>query len=332
MVALVVALVLAFGTVGLTATPAGAAPPEGPTRDGLTMDWANDSPVLGIGSSGPAVVEWQQAMNSWLDVIAPTDSFRLAVDGSYGRLTDSVTRRFQFAQGIPVDGLVGPVTRSAYLSAGQLIAAGVSPAAHSPVLAPGDRGPDVRTWQEALNRWIAATHPSAALLSVDGIFGPATEAAVRGFQQAQGVTVDGLVGPETRAALASAPALVNAAPTPPTAAAPAAPAPSTSSAADTGAGNAPAPGICPADNGSKVDIVLHADVPEPRCVRVTDLQWLRVTNDGPATHVTFGAWNADLAAGATATSPLPIGAYARSGTVTVQVGRFGGSGPQVVIG
>lgn len=324
MAALFVAVLLVFGAVGFTAAPAGAAP-----REGLTMDWADNSPVLGIGSSGPAVVEWQEAMNSWLDVVAPNDSFRLAVDGNYERLTDSVTRRFQFAQGIPVDGLVGPVTRSAYLSASRLIAAGDSPAAHSPVLAPGDRGPDVRAWQEALDRWIAASDPSASLLSVDGIYGPATAAAVRRFQAAQGVTVDGLVGPETRAALASAPALVNAAPTPP-------PARSTSSATpttptDTGATGAPAAGICPADTSSKVDVVLHPDVPEPRCVRVTALQWLRIVNDGAATHVTFGTWNVDLAAGATATSPLPIGTYAQSGTVTIQVGRFGGSGPQVVI-
>jgi peptidoglycan hydrolase-like protein with peptidoglycan-binding domain len=326
MVALFVALVLAFGTVGFSATPAGAAP-----RDGLTMEWATDSPVLGIGSSGPAVVEWQRAMNSWLDVVAPTESFRLADDGNYERLTDSATRRFQYAQGIPVDGLVGPVTRSAYLSASQLIAAGDSPAAHSPALVPGDRGPDVRAWQEALNRWIAATDPSASPLSVDGIYGAATEAAVRRFQRVQGVTVDGLVGPETRAALASAPALVNAAPTPPVASAPAAPT-SSPDPADTASGAAPAAGICPADQATTVDIVLHADVPAPRCVRVTDQQRLRITNDGPPTQLGFGTWQTDVAAGGTATSPAPIGAYATSGTVTIRVGRYGGSGPQVVVG
>ena len=40
-------------------------------------------------------------------------------------------------------------------------------------------------------------------VQVDGIFGPKTEAAVRGFQQAIDATVDGIVGPVTWSALVS---------------------------------------------------------------------------------------------------------------------------------
>src|SRR5215203_7546390 len=38
-------------------------------------------------------------------------------------------------------------------------------------------------------------------VTVDGIFGPNTEAAVRAFQQSKGLAVDGIVGPNTWSAL-----------------------------------------------------------------------------------------------------------------------------------
>lgn len=54
----------------------------------------------------------------------------------------------------------------------------------------GDRGADVRAIQAALR-----------LQPVDGIFGPATDAAVKAFQKANGLVVDGIVGRMTKAEL-----------------------------------------------------------------------------------------------------------------------------------
>lgn len=61
-------------------------------------------------------------------------------------------------------------------------------------LAYGSTGADVRALQEQLR---AAGYNIAA----DGIFGPATQSAVRAYQQANGLQVDGIAGNQTRSAL-----------------------------------------------------------------------------------------------------------------------------------
>ena len=61
----------------------------------------------------------------------------------------------------------------------------------------GSRGPNVVTLQVALNR-IAQNYPAIPkLVTVDGIFGSRTEAAVRKFQEVFGLTADGIVGQST---------------------------------------------------------------------------------------------------------------------------------------
>jgi peptidoglycan hydrolase-like protein with peptidoglycan-binding domain len=64
-------------------------------------------------------------------------------------------------------------------------------------LGPGSEGADVKALQNLLNRggWLAE----------DGIFGPATEDAVKSFQQSKGLVVDGIVGPLTHDALTGKP-------------------------------------------------------------------------------------------------------------------------------
>jgi peptidoglycan hydrolase-like protein with peptidoglycan-binding domain len=52
----------------------------------------------------------------------------------------------------------------------------------------------VRTLQHLL-------HARGHGVTVDGVFGPVTEAAVKAFQTSEGLSVDGIVGPQTWAAL-----------------------------------------------------------------------------------------------------------------------------------
>jgi peptidoglycan hydrolase-like protein with peptidoglycan-binding domain len=63
-----------------------------------------------------------------------------------------------------------------------------------PLVRSGDRNHPVRTLQHLLR---ARNHP----VTVDGIFGAKTDAAVRAFQMDKHLAVDGLVGPKTWSAL-----------------------------------------------------------------------------------------------------------------------------------
>jgi peptidoglycan hydrolase-like protein with peptidoglycan-binding domain len=62
-------------------------------------------------------------------------------------------------------------------------------------LQPGDRGTEVRNLQQSLKQ--AGLYQGR----IDGVFSPATETAVRQFQQDNKLTVDGLAGPRTLAIL-----------------------------------------------------------------------------------------------------------------------------------
>jgi peptidoglycan hydrolase-like protein with peptidoglycan-binding domain len=63
------------------------------------------------------------------------------------------------------------------------------------MVAKGSPGEHVEHLQRLLK--VAGVYPG----SIDGVFGPETEAAVRAYQQKAGLPVDGIAGPNTMAAL-----------------------------------------------------------------------------------------------------------------------------------
>lgn len=65
-------------------------------------------------------------------------------------------------------------------------------------LKPGDTGAQVKVLQRAL------AHLGFSTGTVDGQYGPATQAAVKRFQVAAGLPADGIIGPATLAALSTA--------------------------------------------------------------------------------------------------------------------------------
>ena len=58
----------------------------------------------------------------------------------------------------------------------------------------GSSGSDVRCLEERLDQ---VSRGGALRFQVDSVFGEDTEAAVRQFQEVNGLTVDGIAGPET---------------------------------------------------------------------------------------------------------------------------------------
>ena len=100
-------------------------------------------------------------------------------------------------QGLTVDGIIGPATWNAlyerFLGINQTT--GLAVTYPGTPLRSGSRGDNVRVVQEYLNT-LARAYPLPRV-TVDGIYGPATENAVQAFQRLFGLTADGIVGPRT---------------------------------------------------------------------------------------------------------------------------------------
>ena len=127
------------------------------------------------------------------------------VNGVYDENTRAAVSAFQRFYGMDVTGIVDETTWNAVVSVYYDVVDELSPEAlpypGSPVRA-GDTGEEVKYVQNALNT-VRKQVKEIPPLDVDGMFGPATENAVRAFQKYFGLNVDGVVGPVTWARLGS---------------------------------------------------------------------------------------------------------------------------------
>lgn len=107
-------------------------------------------------------------------------------DGSFGEDTRAAVRRFQESNGIVVDGNIGPSTKTALMS----------DSAQGNALTIGAEGDDVLHVQQRLQNL-------GYMNKATGYYGEATDAAVRNFQKANGLSADGKIGRQTMNMLTS---------------------------------------------------------------------------------------------------------------------------------
>ena len=117
-----------------------------------------------------------------------------SITGYFGEITEQAVKDFQNNNGISADGKVGPVTFEALYS----------PDAKANILSFGQESEVVKKYQEKLETLAYLT------TEPDGKYGNDTTAAVKLFQEKNGLVVDGYLGPATRELIDSGSALPNA--------------------------------------------------------------------------------------------------------------------------
>ena len=188
-----------------------------PNWDVVSSDAGNEEvsdtviyPTIKLGSKGSDVKKAQQLL------IAKGYSCGAAgADGDFGAATHNAVKKFQAANGLDADGIIGNATWAALLKTEQtkpeqtepeqtepdkepekpVGSSGSTCTVELPIIKQGNKGFTVVAVQMLLNKH------DFSVKYTDGDFGPDTLAKVKAFQKAKGLTADGVVGSNTWAAL-----------------------------------------------------------------------------------------------------------------------------------
>jgi peptidoglycan hydrolase-like protein with peptidoglycan-binding domain len=183
---------------GVSAATTGTQAARQPQGEQPQTEQLSGSALLGlkIGSRGDAVKSLQQTiMNAGFSVVG-------GADGIFGVLTATALKSFQNANGLETSGVVDEATVAQLTKVGT----GSGGTGHDPTVTTspllglryGSIGSDVKALQEALIAAGVSVRGGA-----DGVFGPATQAALKQYQQAKGISQSGVVDAATANALAS---------------------------------------------------------------------------------------------------------------------------------
>jgi peptidoglycan hydrolase-like protein with peptidoglycan-binding domain len=138
--------------------------------------------TISIGATGDDVKRLQRVLARHLlwNPFGP-------ITGVFDASLETSVRDFQQANGLVVDGIVGPTTWAALPSYREA----------SPELKEGSGGPAVAWLQKALGGKVVVVEFSPYSGAIDGIFGPKTDAAVRALQAWADQPPSGVVGDDT---------------------------------------------------------------------------------------------------------------------------------------
>jgi peptidoglycan hydrolase-like protein with peptidoglycan-binding domain len=138
--------------------------------------------TISLGSTGDDVKRLQRVLARHLlwNPFGP-------ITGNFDAGLETAVKSFQQANGLTVDGIVGPATWAALPAYREA----------SPQLQQGAMGPGVAWLQKALAGGDVAVQFTPYAGAIDGIFGAMTDTAVRALQSWAGITVDGIVGDNT---------------------------------------------------------------------------------------------------------------------------------------
>ncbi len=152
--------------------------------------------TLRMGARGPSVSLAQYMLN--LSAQFYSNVSPIAIYGVFGSATFNSVLAFQTLRGITADGVIGRNTWGQLYEVfyAALNAIDANPAYPGTPLRNGSTGASVATMQRYLNV-ISDYLTFIPKITIDSRFGPATENAVRIFQQLFGLTIDGIIGPAT---------------------------------------------------------------------------------------------------------------------------------------
>ena len=161
-------------------------------KGGSSSSAVTNSNVLSLNSSGTSVSNLQKDLTT-------LGYYYAQITGNFGPKTEAAVKAFQKANGLTADGVAGAKTLSAIAAAvarkGGTSASTTVSGTTLKLNSQGTKVSELQTNLKQLGYYYA---------EITGNFGSKTEAAVKAFQKAKGLTADGVAGAKTLSAIATA--------------------------------------------------------------------------------------------------------------------------------